>query len=140
MLLDVNVLFALSWDQHIHHGAAHSHFASLTQWSTTPVTEAGLVRLLITERVVGRKVKPAAALAQLRALREVPGWSFMPDTATFADPHIDLRVLMERRQVTDLHLVNLVAAHGGRLATFDVGLRDALTPADQHWVDVWSPS
>ena len=79
MLLDVNVLLALSWDQHVHHGIAHERFADLVEWSTCPATEAGLLRLLLTGIVVGRKVGGSEALGQLHAIREVPGWRFLPD-------------------------------------------------------------
>lgn len=40
-LLDVNVLLALMWDQHVHHTRARRTFASLTSFATTPITEAG---------------------------------------------------------------------------------------------------
>ncbi len=138
MLLDINVLLALSVDQHVHHAVAHERFADLKHWYTCPVTEAGLLRLLLTEQVVGRPVSGDEALTQLRAIRDVPGWGFLADTASLADPHVDTRVLMGRMQVTDLQLVNLAAASATRLVTFDAGLRDALVPADQRWVDVWS--
>lgn len=138
MLLDVNVLLALSWDQHIHHAAAHANFAELDSWSTCPATEAGLLRLLLTEQVVGRAVSGTEALGQLSAIRTVPGWRFLGDSTFLADPVIDTRVLMGRRQVTDLQLVNLAASHQTQLATFDAGLRDSLVPGDQRWVRVWS--
>ncbi|MFT4229452.1 MAG: PIN domain-containing protein [Microbacterium sp.] len=138
MLLDVNVLLALTWDQHIHHEVAHERFAELSGWSTCPATEAGLLRLLLTEQVVGRKVDGAEALGQLAAMRRVAGWSFIPDSASLAEPVIDSRVLIGRRQVTDLQLVNLAAANGTRLATFDARLRASLVPDDQRWVAVWS--
>lgn len=138
MLLDVNVLLALTWDQHIHHEVAHERFAELENWSTCPITEAGLLRLLLTEQVVGRKVNGDEALGQLAAMRRVPGWSFVSDSVSLATPSIDTRVLMGRRQVTDLHLVNLAAASHTTLATFDAALRSSLVPADQRWVTVWS--
>lgn len=138
MLLDVNVLLALSWDQHIHHAAAHANFAELDSWSTCPTTEAGLLRLLLTEQVVGRKVSGAEALGQLAAIRAVPGWRFLDDAGSLAEPVIDTRVLMGRRQVTDLQLVNLAASCETQLATFDAGLRDSLVPDDQRWVRIWS--
>lgn len=138
MLLDVNVLLALTWDQHIHHHVAHERFAELESWSTCPVTEAGLLRLLMTEPIVGRKVTGSEALGQLEAMRRVPGWSFLSDSVSLAAPHIDTRVLMGRRQVADLQLVNLAAANHTRLATFDAALRISLVPADQRWVSVWS--
>lgn len=138
MLLDINVLLALTWDQHIHHHVAHKRFATLENWSTCPVTEAGLLRLLLTERVVGRKVSGSEALGQLEAIRQVPGWSFLADSLSLADPVIDTDVLMGRRQVTDLQLVNLAASNGMRLATFDAGLRSSLVPTDQDWISLWS--
>ncbi|GAA1091799.1 TA system VapC family ribonuclease toxin [Tsukamurella spumae] len=137
MLLDVNVLLALSWDQHVHHVAAHEQFAGLGEWMTCPTTESGLVRLLLTEKVVGRKVSGSEALAQLAAIRAVPGWAFLEDATSLVTSRIDTRVLMGRRQVTDLHLVDLAATNGVRLATFDGALRDSLAPADRQWVEVW---
>lgn len=136
-LLDVNVLLALSWDRHVHHVAAHEQFAGVGEWMTCPATESGLVRLLLTEKVVGRQVSGSEALAQLAAIRAVPGWAFLADATSVAIPAIDTRVLMGRRQVTDLHLVNLAATNGVRLATFDGALRDTLVPADRQWVEVW---
>lgn len=138
MLLDVNVLLALTWDQHIHHEVAHARFAELESWSTCPVTESGLVRLLLTEQVVGRRVTGGEALRQLAAMRQVAGWSFVSDSVSLAAPSIDTRVLMGRRQVTDLHLVDLAAAADMPLATFDAALRASLVPVDQHWVTVWT--
>ena len=138
MLLDVNVLLALTWDQHIHHAVAHERFTELDGWSTCPITEAGLLRLLLTEQVVGRKVSGREALDQLSAIRAVRGWSFLTDSGSLAEPAIDTRVLMGRRQVTDLQLVNVAAANNTTLATFDAGLRASLVPDDQHWVTVWT--
>ncbi|HJC58732.1 MAG TPA: PIN domain nuclease [Candidatus Dietzia intestinigallinarum] len=138
MLLDVNVLLALSLEHHIHHHLAHDRFAELESWSTCPVTESGLLRLLMTEQVVGRKVAGSEALAQLDALRRVQGWTFLVDSVSLAESHIDTRVLMGRRQVTELHLVELAASHGVSLATFDASLKTALVPDDQHLVTVWS--
>ena len=137
MLLDVNVLIALTWDQHVHHHVAHARFAELESWSTCPMTESSLLRLLLTEAVVGRKVTGSEALGQLDAIRMVPGWRALGDETSLASPHIDTRVLMGRNQVTDLHLVNLAAEHGTQLATFDARIRDSLAPADQPLVSVW---
>ena len=138
MLLDVNVLLALTWRQHIHHEVAHERFAALDSWSTCSVTESGLLRLLLTEAVVGRRLRGREALDQLAAIRKVSGWSFLPDATSLAEERIDTRVLIGRRQVTDLHLVNLAAHHDVQLVTFDASLKSSLVPADQRWVTVWS--
>lgn len=140
LLLDVNVLVALVWDQHLHHDAARRRFGvDDSPFATSPVTESGFVRLLLTPAVVGRTVSAAEALSVLAGIRAQPRWVWIDDDASFDDPVIDLRVLAGRRQVTDLHLVNLAARHGFRLATFDAGLAPSLAPADRHLIDLWMP-
>lgn len=125
-------------DQHVHHTAAHGRFANLRDWYTCPTTEAGLLRLLMTGEVMGRSVSGSEALGQLEAIREVPGWGFLTDSGSLAEACIDTRVLMGRRQVIDLQLVNLAAANTTQLATFDAGLRDGFMPPDQGWIDIWT--
>lgn len=139
VLLDVNVLVSLVWDQHVHHALAHRCFAAhRTAWATTPVTESGLVRLLLTRAVTGREVTGSEALGVLGALRSQPGWRFLPDGSSFADSSLDLTVLMGRRQVTDLHLVDVAARSGARLVTFDAAILPTLHPSDRRHVLVWS--
>lgn len=137
VLLDVNVLIALSLDTHVHHRAAHRHFSQLSQWSTCSITEGGLLRALLTEKLTGRTVEGPEALGQLRAIRAVPGWRFLDDSTSLAAPSIDTRVLAGRRQVTDLQLLNLAAHHGTRLATFDAAMLRVIAPADRDLIEVW---
>lgn len=138
-LPDVNVLLALVWDQHVHHSAARRNFARIAdRWATAPTTETGLVRLLLTPAVVGREVAGAEALGALRDLRAHPGWTWIADDASLADPQVDSIVLAGRRQVTDLHLVELAARHEAVLHTFDAGISSWLAPADRHLVHAWS--
>ncbi|PID96946.1 MAG: PIN domain nuclease [Actinomycetales bacterium] len=139
-LLDVNVLLALIWDQHIHHHVALTAFAALTGgFATTPVTESGLVRLLLTPAVVGRPVTANEALSTLRAIRAHTGWRAITDDTALTDAAIDVRVLTGRRQVTDLHLVDLAARNDCVLATFDAALLASLAPDDRQHVDLWCP-
>ncbi|WP_454293902.1 TA system VapC family ribonuclease toxin [Salana multivorans] len=139
LLLDVNVLLALVLDGHVHGSAAHRRLAQHRgSWATTPVTEAGLVRLMLTRQVTGREVTGAEALGVLMGLRAQSGWQWLPDSSSFADSELDLSVLVGRRQVTDLHLVDVAARNGARLATFDAGLASTLVPADRQHVVVWS--
>lgn len=136
-LLDVNTLLALMWDQHVHHHAARAAFATLDAFATTPVTESGFLRLLLTPVVVGRPVTAPEALQALDALRAHPAWRWLPDDSTLAEPQVDIRVLTGRRQVTDLHLVDLAARAGAVLATFDAALPTWLAPPDRRHVEVW---
>ncbi|MEJ1087557.1 TA system VapC family ribonuclease toxin [Microbacterium sp. Mu-80] len=136
-LLDVNVLLALSWDGHVHHERAHERFGSIDAWSTTPITELGLLRLLLTENVVGRPVTAAEAMGQLRALRRAEGWSWVADDASPVTWTVAGDDLRGRRQVTDLQLVNIAASSDRVLATFDAGIVRALRPNERHLVEIW---
>ena len=65
-LLDLNVLIALAWPQHVHHDRAHTWFAGrTTEWLTTPITEAGFVRLSTNPAVVTHRVSMSDALGML---------------------------------------------------------------------------
>lgn len=137
-LLDVNVLMALSWDGHVHHDQAHERFAAVGSWSTTPITELGLLRLMLTEAVTGRAVHASEAFAQVRALREADGWSWIADDVSPAMWHVAQGNPRGRRQVTDLQLVNIAAANDCMLATFDEGILHVLRPSERHLVEIWS--
>jgi predicted nucleic acid-binding protein len=63
-LLDLNVLVALAWPSHIHHGVAHEWFAQQRSngWATCPITQSGLVRLSSNSRITPDAVSPEVAL------------------------------------------------------------------------------
>lgn len=138
-LLDVNVLLALTLDQHVHHAAAHRLFPTVAAaWATTPITESGLVRLLLTPQVVGRRVMSSEAVSVLNGLRAQPGWEWWSDDASFADTNLDLRQLMGRRQVTDMHLLDLAVRRNGILVSFDAAIPATVSPAHRDHVVVWA--
>ena len=136
-LLDINVLIALTWPQHVHHVLAQEWFAAVAErpFATCPTTEAGLLRLSTNPAVVGRPVRMADALTLLRDVRSLPGHRFLPDASSLADPVIDLGRAVVASQVTDLQLVNLAAAAGVPLATLDRSIVDALAPGDRVHVE-----
>jgi len=135
-LLDINVLIAMSWPRHIHHDRAHRWFGGRggAPWATTPLTEAGYLRLSVNPAVVHRSLPMAAAVSGLRAMRGVPGHQFVPDTSSLTEPVIEVTRLVTGRQVTDVHLVNLAAAAGGVLATLDKAIPTYLEPDDRQYV------
>lgn len=133
-LLDVNVLVALAWPNHIHHARAHAWFASARErgWATTPVTQSGFVRVSSNTAAIPDARTPREATALLRRIVELPGHVFWPDDAAAADEENQAFArVVGYRQVTDAHLLSLAIRRGGRLATFDAGIRD-LAPADQE--------
>lgn len=136
-LLDLNVLIALAWPQHVHHGRAHAWFGTLTDpWMTTPVTESGFVRLSTNRVVVSESISITTAVNMLAAMRSVPGHVFLADDSSLAAPVISLDAVATSRQVTDAHLVNLAAGSGAVLATLDRGIEQLLTAADRRHVVV----
>jgi len=133
-LPDVNVLIALLHPGHVYHASAQLWFSTVERFATTPVTETGFVRLALNPTVMGTAITPADVLASLRSLRADERAEFLVDDSSLADAVIDLVGLVGHQQVTDLHLVNLAAAHNARLVTLDGKIRPTLAPSDQRHV------
>jgi len=133
-LPDVNVLVALLHPDHVHHAAAQNWFNGVQRFATTPITEAGFLRLTLNPVVMKGVVSVDIALASLRSLRADPRAMFCPDDSSLANAAIDLISLVGPKQVTDLHLVNLAVIHHGRLVTFDTKIRPTLVSDDQGHV------
>ncbi|MBP6995526.1 MAG: hypothetical protein KBB39_05220 [Phycicoccus sp.] len=135
-LFDVNALVALTLTTHQHHRAAHDYLKARVAWATCPMTEAALIRLLMNPAVVGSRRRAGDVMSVVAGFRADPRWTLLADHTTLATPHINTAVLMGHQQVTDLHLVNLAASHGTRLATFDATMHTWLAPADRRYVDL----
>ena len=121
-LLDVNVLVALAWPNHVHHGIARSWFEKnhAKGWATCSITENGFVRISANPQVVEEARTPPEAIAFLERLTRVEGHRFWNDdvSVTRSDA-IDVERIRGHRQVMDAHLLGLAIRHRGRLATFD---------------------
>ena len=100
------------------------------------MTEAGFIRLSTNPKLVGASVSTAWAVKALHELREAAGHRFLIDATTLGRPVIDLGPMVGTKQVTDFHLVNLVAQNDMRLATFDGSLLRSLSAADRGHVYV----
>ena len=94
------------------------------------------MRLVLNPVVVGATFTAATALEVLRGLRALPLHRFLEDDSSLAAPHIDVAALVGHRQVTDYHLVDLVARKGAQLATFDSRLVASLAPEDRRHVTI----
>ena len=132
-LPDVNVLVALHVPEHEHHRVARAWFDQAETFATTPVTETGLLRLLLNP-ATGADVTPAQALAAIDLLRTLPGARFWGDGQRTGTRARFAYALTGHRQVTDHHLLALAAHHEGRLVTLDAKVEAALTPADRVFV------
>ncbi len=131
-LLDVNLLVALAWPNHVHHRLAHQWFArnATNGWATAPVTQAGFLRISSNPRVIEDARSPREALLALRKITSLPHHVFWPDDESLVtSPHFDALQMVGFRQVTDAHLVALALHHGGALATLDRGIPSLLPSA-----------
>ena len=130
-LLDVNVVVALAWPNHIHHEAAHRWFRrhAASGWATSPLTQSGFVRASSNRRVLSTARTPQEAVALLRAMTSLPHHVFWTDEISIASSAlVDASRLLGHHQVTDAHLLAVALSRQGRLATFDRGIVD-LVPA-----------
>ncbi len=125
VLLDVNVLIAMSWPAHICHRPALQWFATNAQrgWVTCPITEAAFVRILSNPSFSRDALTPHQALALLKANTAHPRHQFWPDDLPLADAlkHL-VKNIVRHQQVTDAYLLAVVEHHRGALATFDKGI------------------
>ncbi len=136
-LLDVNVLVALAWPNHIHHPAAIAWFQvhHRAGWATCPLTESGFVRVSSNRQAIPTARGVPEALAVLRRWRAQPGHGFWTDDVSIAAcDEVDAGRIAGYRQVTDAHLLALAVRRAGRLVTFDRGVADLA--ADPGHVEV----
>ena len=129
VLLDVNLLIALAWPNHIHHRLATHWFRqdSSRPFATCPITEAGFVRLSMNSRVVGEAASFQQATHFLAEYCKSPDHVFWSPDVDVASATNGLDV-SGHRQVTDAYLLAVAQLKGGRLATLDSGIREIIPP------------
>lgn len=135
----MNVLVALAWPNHVHHGLAHGWFRAHRQdgWATCPLTESGFVRVSSNRRAIPGAATPAEAIALLRRLRRLDGHVFWADDVSPADPAATpFARVVGYRQITDAHLLALALRRGGVLATLDRGLAELAGPDERAALEV----
>lgn len=119
VLLDGNVLVALSVADHVHHDRVASWFAEGDRrFATTPTTQGTLLRFLVRGGLDATR-----AFRVLESITLHAGHEFWPDDQPY-DGAV-LRGVVGHRQVTDAYLAARARSRGGRLATLDRGLAGA---------------
>jgi len=125
-LLDVNVLIALAWPNHVHHQSSLRWFKAQqpSGWATCSSTQTGFVRVSSNRRVFPDARSPEEALLLLRRITALPHHVFWTDDIALADSHlIAASRIQGHRQVGDAHLLALALSRDGCLATLDQGIR-----------------
>lgn len=125
-LLDVNVLIALAWPNHVHHELSLRWFKDRQPrgWATCPATQTGFVRVSSNRQILPNARSPEEALLLLRRITALPYHEFWTDDIAFADSHLIAPPKIQgHRQVSDAHLLALALSRDGCLATLDRGVR-----------------
>ena len=125
-LLDVNVLIALTSDEHEHYEKAHGWMSSVRheKWGICPLTEAGYVRFATNPARNARVISFSEATAVLGELAELPGYGYWPITESWRELTAPFaRRIFGPQQVTDAYLLGLAVKEDGVLVTFDRGLK-----------------
>lgn len=116
VLLDANVLIAVTVTDHVHHDVAEEWFARRPEpFATCPLTQGALVRFLLRAGATARD-----AIEVVRGLQAVERHEFWTDGLGYDD--IDMRGVVGHKQVTDAYLAGLARSRKGRLATLDRAL------------------
>jgi len=116
VLLDANVLIALLVDEHVHHEAAESWFAGMTdRFATCPITQGSLLRLLVREGQSAATARQVLAGTTAHTRHE-----FWADDVPYTE--VPCEGIIGHRQITDAYLAQLARARGARVVTFDRGM------------------
>lgn len=119
-LLDVNVLLALTSQDHVHHRGVRKWFYASPelQWAVCAFTEAGFLRNATAPRP--GQIGMGEASAILQELARHPGYRYQPISAdwhTLCTPFFQR--LYGTKQVTDGYLLGIAVRDGLVLATMD---------------------
>lgn len=130
LLLDANLLLALSWPSHQHHQRAQKWLEGKAHngWATCPFTQTAFIRLSSNPSVSRDAIAPSKAQILLDISLGHPHHQFWPDELSVRDAIAPLRgSVVGHRQITDAYLLGLTIFRKGKLATFDRAIA-ALVP------------
>ena len=121
-LLDVNVLIALSWPDHLHFMQARRWFGKHRDkgWATCPLSQAGFVRIVSNPAFSSHSVSVQQGLEGLVASLRDDGHQFWPDSISLPEAiSLFKGPIRGHQQITDAYLVALAIHKKGKLATLD---------------------
>lgn len=120
-LLDINVLLALLDSDHVDHELARDWVSARIEqgWASCALTQNGFVRVISQPRYPN-PVSPTVAIDRLRRATASEHHQYWPCAISLLDRRdIDCARIHGPRQVTDVYLLALAAARGGRFVSFD---------------------
>jgi toxin-antitoxin system PIN domain toxin len=127
-LLDINVLLALAWPQHIHH-ARVGRWISLQKskgeisFATCPLTELGFVRISMNLKGYAADFQSAVGLLEYLVKRKDLNHCFWEDDLSVSSIASRFKANLGPNQLTDGYLASLAASRQGILTTLDAGIK-----------------
>ena len=131
-LVDANVLIALGDSNHVHHARVQTWFHSERgrAWATCPLTENAFLRIVGTASYPSNIGEPGVVRTVLEQMCSFPGHQFWEDSLSLRDM-IVFPTLPSSKHLTDIYLLALAVARGGRLATLDRRIDPATVPGGE---------
>ena len=126
-LLDINVLLAVAWPQHIHHARVKRWLLAETargklSIATCPITQLGFLRISMNIKGYAADFESARLLLSSLVSHKDIEHSFWMDDLSILPGR--LKRTLGPHQLTDAYLVALAENRpGGRLATLDAGVK-----------------
>jgi toxin-antitoxin system PIN domain toxin len=128
-LLDINVLIALLDTNHTFHQLAHQWWSKEDRpWSSCPITENGLIRIMAsTSYSKNSQLSVADVTTLLSVFTANTDHEFWSDPISFRDENeFQHTSILSSKHLTDLYLLALAAKNNATLVTFDQNI--PLTP------------
>jgi toxin-antitoxin system PIN domain toxin len=122
-LLDVNVIVAALFADHLMHKPAREFVETVPLFHTTPMTQGGFLRFATRpwKNALKEEQPPRLSMAEaqtkLTEFTKAPGHIFLPDDEPFTK--LGLRSMQGHRQWTDAYLLHLARKHGLTLVSLE---------------------
>jgi toxin-antitoxin system PIN domain toxin len=123
LLLDINVLIALSWPIHpFHHAARRRMEGSRERWATCALTQLGFIRLSSSASANPSPKTPGEATALLAMMTADSLHVYLDSLPPPTDRW--MRRALGTKQVTDVYLLAVAEWNDATFLTFDRRIRD----------------
>lgn len=120
LLLDVNALLALGWEEHLHHAAVIHRLHDQQRWATCAIVQLGFIRLAGLPGIFHQPLAPQRAAKDLLDLVSDPLHQYIDVSP--APVSLDWRHGLGPKQSTDRYLLAVAEAAQAQLLTLDRGL------------------
>lgn len=116
LLLDVNALVALGWEQHEHHAAVLGRLHAEQTWGSCAITQLGFIRISSIPGLFDVSLTPAQAAEVLAGLLADAQHRVLPDILAVS---VEWSRVSSSKHTTDAYLVALARASQARMLTLD---------------------